>query len=399
MNIWQEISINNLKFNLKSIRSFVNNNAKILAVVKANAYGHNYKIISSALEQEGVSYFGVASVDEGIQLREHGIKANILVLGGVLEEEFINITKYELIPTISCLKFAEKLENFLQLQSVINKQHSKSEYSLNQNKEEHSISSQTVLENSPIKIHIKIDTGMGRYGVCYEKAEELIRYVLRQKFLKVDGIYTHLSSAEEDGVFTRKQMEKIYNIIEVFSKEQIEFSNVHILNTAGIINNYYDNKSNMIRLGVLLYGIYSTLDKREKIEIKPVMQWKTKIVFLKDVEKDSTISYGGSFITKKAMRIAIIPVGYSQGLDRALSNTGEVLIKGKRVKILGKVCMDQTIIDVTDVLDVKLGDEVVLIGEQGNESITVLDIASKLNKIPYEILCAINANIPKIEII
>ncbi len=369
MKIWQEISIENLQFNLNQIRQKVGKNVDVLAVIKANAYGHGADIIAPALEAAGVNFFGAAGIEEAIDLRDIGIKSNILLMGPLLEEELNEIINNNVIPTLSDKKTAENIKIILDR------------------------------ENKKIKIHVKIDTGMGRFGIYYKDALDFIEFVSRQKCFEINGIYSHFSSADFDSKETEKQLNIFLSILRGLEEKEIYIPYKHIANSSAIIN-LENSYFNMVRSGLLLYGISPIKNSAylQGLELRPVMQWKTRLVFKKNIPGNHGVSYGQSYITPQKQNIGIIPVGYKHGLDRNLSNKGFVLIKGKQAPIIGAITMDYTIINLSDIPLSKIGDEVVIIGSQEDNKISVEQLSAKTGRLPYEVLCNISDKIEKLAI-
>ncbi|MFH1837564.1 MAG: alanine racemase [Candidatus Omnitrophota bacterium] len=364
---WAEIDLDAIRYNLSRIRGVLDKNTGIMAVVKANAYGHGLEAISSVITAEGVDYFGVATVDEALRIRKHGITEPVLVLGSMLEEEarvaVLNDVTLTLCDTV--------------LFSVLEK-----------------IASD---EKKKLKVHIKVDTGMGRIGVWHEDAVEFIKMVHASDKIEVEGVYTHFSSAARDKIFTQMQIQALNKVIKDLKYEGIDPKYKHAANSIGAVD-WKDSHFNLVRTGILIYGVYPKEDFRKKFKLKPVMSLKTKIVYLKDTPSGRSISYGRTYITQKNTKIATVPIGYADGYGRILSNKAEALIRGQHVRVVGMVTMDQTLLDVGDVKDVKIGDEVVLIGKQKNSEIPIEKIAKLAGTIPYEILAAVTDRVPRVYI-
>jgi alanine racemase len=361
---WAEIDLSNLAFNLSQIKKRLSPEIKIMPIVKADAYGHGIVEVSQYLAAQGIDYLGVATVDEGIYLRKAGITISLLVLGTILPEEAEALLEYNLIPTI-CNRDTAVILNRLASQ-----------------------------RNIPVKIHIKIDTGMGRIGVWHEEVLDFFSKIKELGQLEFEGIWTHFASAE-DMEFTNLQLGRFNFILRGLEQLGYKFAYIHAANSTAILKNT-SSHFNMVRPGLALYGVYPDISVRQTIELKPVMQLKTRIIFLKKVSAGQSISYGRTFVTSRESLIATLPIGYGDGYAWSLSNRAMVIVEGRRVPIVGRVCMDQIMIDVTDVGDVKLGEEVVLIGQQDNERISVEELASLSGTIPYEILCRIASRIPRI---
>ena len=362
---WAEIDLNAVRENLACVKGLINNDKAIMAVVKANAYGHGLCRISEVLIDEGVDYLGVATVDEALKIRKSGINVPILVLGSVLEEEADIAVRNNITLTLC----DERLLNIL--------------------------SDLAKATNLKPMVHVKIDTGMGRIGVWHEEATDFIKKVAKEKEIELEGVYTHFSSAARDKVFTQMQIESLDKVLKEVREKGIEIKYTHAANSVAVVD-WKDAHFNMIRTGIMLYGVYPKKNFKKQFKLKPVMNLKTKIVHLKDTPAGRSISYGRTYITQKATKIATIPIGYADGYGRILSNKAEALINGQYVKVVGMVTMDQTILDVGHIPDVKVGDEVILIGRQGDAEIHIEKVAKLAGTIPYEILSQITDRVPRI---
>jgi alanine racemase len=354
MRVWAEINLDNLKHNLKEIKNRADGR-EILGIVKANAYGHGAIEVATELSESDIKFFGVACVDEAEELLNHKIDGDILILGCTPIEEWKRAVS---------LGIQLALSSFEEIEYI---------------------------EKSKIypKIHVKIDTGMGRIGFTPEKAKEAIKYIQDKKLADIVGIFTHFSVSDEDSEYTFMQ-KKLFEEVE---KEFPEIKYKHISNSAGILN--FNFEYNMVRPGIILYGIVPFKDEMLQKIFRPVMTLKTKITFIKNIEEESSISYGRSYIAKKGEIIATLPVGYADGVSRFLSNKGEVIIRGIRCKIAGRVCMDQMMICIPKELkDIKPGEEVTIFGEESS----VEELAQKIGTISYEILTNINNRVPRMYI-
>ncbi|MEK6678642.1 MAG: alanine racemase [Nitrospirota bacterium] len=366
---YAEIDIRALVHNLNEAKRLAGSKSQILAIVKADAYGHGAVTISEALVRNGIQYLGTALVEEAVELRDAGIKIPIIVLGGIFKEQIPKIAEYDLTPVVY-------QEGFLK-----------------------AIANEAGNINRQINIHIKIDTGMGRIGVLPEDAVDFVKKAASQKNIKVEGVMTHFADADlADKAYAEKQMAEFTSIVNKINKEGIDMPYQHISNSAALIG-FENNKFNMARPGIMLYG-YAPFSKGKEwgLNLIPVMSLKTKILHLKRVLAGAYISYGRTFVAKRESIIATLPIGYADGYSRALSNKGSVIVKGKKAPIAGRVCMDMTMIDVTDIDGVDVNDEVVLIGKQGKETITADDIAMLTNTISYEVLCCVGKRVPRVYI-
>jgi alanine racemase len=360
-----EIDLGAIRYNLGRIKKIVGKNIKILGVVKADAYGHGMREVSMAIVEEGVDYLGVSSLDEARELRNIGIKKKIIVLGTILPKEAEGVLRFNVVQTVSDLRIARILSMLGQA------------------------------KKRTIKVHIKIDTGMGRIGFWHEEAIAFVKKIASLKNISIDGIFTHFPSAEDDSVFTRRQIKIFKMLTEVLSSNNIDIPVKHTSNSMALID-FKDSHMNMVRPGLIMYGLYPKTGLAKKLRLRPALKLKTKVCHVKSASKGRTISYGRTFIVKNPTRIATIPVGYGDGYSRHLSNKGYVLIKGRRASIVGRVCMDMSMVDVGRLNNVKVGDEVVLIGTQGKEAIRVEELARLINTIPYEVVCNIGRRVPRI---
>jgi alanine racemase len=355
-----------LRWNLGQIRARVGAGVKILSMVKANAYGHGAPAVALTLAGAGGDAFGVATLEEGIELRRAGIGAPILVLAGAYEDQLEEFFSHSLTPVVHDLKRTKQLEKTLQQRGA------------------------------GLSVHLKIDTGMGRLGLAAAEMEQWLAEVKKLKALRIEGVFSHFSHAESvEGDYTRRQLEVFNGVVERLRAANIRPSVVHFANSAATITlpaAYF----HMVRPGIMLYGVYPAPAMAGQIVLKPALAWKTKILQLKKVPSGASISYGQTFITKRESLIATLPIGYADGYPRLLSNRGEVLVGGRRAAVAGRVCMDLTMIDVTDIRNVKQGDEVVLLGRQGDAEISADQIAAWANTISYEILTSISARVPRI---
>jgi len=355
-----------LRWNLLQIRNKVGAKVKILSMVKANAYGHGAVAVAQTLADAGSDAFGVAILEEGVELRQGGIRAPILVLAGAYEDQLAEFFTHALTPV------AHELTGLKHLEKAVNS-HGKT-----------------------LHVHLKIDTGMGRLGLAAGESERWLPEIKKISALRIEGVFSHFSHAESvEGDYTRQQLAIFTSVVERLRAEQIAPPLIHFANSAATITlpaAYFD----MVRPGIMLYGVYPSPAMASQITLKPVLSWKSKILQLKKVPAGTSISYGQTFVTKRESVIATLPVGYADGYQRLLSNRGAVLVGGQRAPVIGRVCMDLTMVDVTDIRNVKQGDEVVLLGRQGTAEISADEIAAWSNTISYEILTSISARVPRI---
>jgi len=364
--VWAEVNLDNIKFNLNQVKKNVPEETLIMAVVKADAYGHGVLPVAEAAVEAGADRLAVALPEEGRELRKADYELPIQILGEVLPEQVSILVDNDLIPTISKLETVELLNELAGKKGIIK------------------------------KVHVKVDTGMGRIGVFPDNAVDFIKEVMNFENIEVEGLMTHFAKAdEEDKDYTYNQWDQFQMVIDRLAEENIEIPIKQAANSATIIDLPHMSL-NMVRPGIMMYGLRPSHEVDQDFKLKPALSWKAKIVYLKEVPPGTGISYGAIYITEKNAKIATIPMGYADGYSRLLSNKGEVLIKGQRAPIRGRVCMDQFMVDVTDIDDVKIGDEVVLIGKQGDEEFSATEMADIIGTINYEITCDITKRVPRI---
>lgn len=367
--IWAEINLNNLLNNIEEIKK-KSTGSEIIGVVKANAYGHGAVEISKALLSCNVKKLAVANIVEAIELREHDITAPIMLLG--ISEEFAidSLLNYDVEPTVSTLHFAEKLNETAKSR------------------------------NKNIKIHIALDSGMGRIGFKNNiKDIEDIISISKLSNLNIDSIFSHFSTADSmDKSYSNKQMDIYNSIINKLKERGLTINKRNLSNSAAIID-IPESHYNYVRPGIIQYGYYPSNEvNKDDINIKPVLTWKTRIVHIKEVDENEYIGYGKTYKTNRKTIVATLPVGYADGYSRGLSNKGKVIINGKLAPIIGNVCMDQFMVDVTDIENVQTGDEVILLGSDGNVKFDADDMADIINTISYEVLCLIGRRAPRVYI-
>jgi alanine racemase len=360
-----EVDLGALEYNYRQIKKRIPEDVKLLAVVKADAYGHGAIPVSLRLEKLGVEYLGVAIPEEGVELRRGGVKTPILVLGGIFGREVDQIFRFRLTPVI----FEKESLKIL--------------------------SREAERRRRKVNVHLKVDTGMGRLGVPLNLWPDFLREVRRFPKVEAEGILSHFSMTDEEKGFTQNQWRAFEGAVAIAQKLGISPPYLHMASSA-TLTAFPAYSAKLVRPGIMLYGSYPSPTFQSLIPLKPVMTLKTRIHFLKSVPPGTRISYGGTFKTKRKSLIATLPIGYADGYSRHLSNHGEVLIHGKRAPVVGKVCMDFIMVDVTGIPRVSAGDEVVLMGRQGKEQITPEEIAEKINSISYEVLCLIGKRVPRI---
>ncbi len=367
---WAEVSIDALYHNLSQFQQLLRKDCKLMAVVKADAYGHGACEIAKILANNGVSYFGVAFFDEAKQLRQSGINQPILILGHTPAEVMGEVVELNLTPTVYNFSMAKALSNAAQK------------------------------KNTVAKAHVKIDTGMGRIGYLFndnnnEETVEAIADLTHLPNLELEGIFSHLSSADEEtDTYSHIQFERFMQLIKLLEQRGIHFSLRHIVNSAGIMC-YPEMHLDMVRLGISLYGLYPS-NIQYKAELMPVMQLKTIITNIKKLGAGQPISYGRTYCTEREQVIATLPIGYADGYSRLLSGKARVIVGGEYADVVGKICMDQCMIDISHVNNINIEDEVTLFGNKDGLSIPIYEVAEKMGTIPYELLCVIGKRVPRI---
>lgn len=365
--VWAEINLNNLENNIREIKNKVGDK-EIIATVKANAYGHGAVDVAPVLLENGATRLAVAVITEALELRRAKISAPIIILG------------------YTPLDFSKEIITNDIEQTVYNYEYAKN------------LSDEAIKLNSKAKIHIALDTGMGRIGFLpNEESIEEIKKIFKLPGIKVEGIFTHFATSDEaDKEYSMMQYEKFKYVCNAIEETGIKIPLKHVSNSAAIID-LEETYLDAVRPGIILYGYYPSEEvKKELIKIKPVLTLKAKIANLKTLHKDMYISYGRTFKTERESKIGTLPIGYADGYSRSLTGKGKILINGKLAPVVGKICMDQCMVDLTDVEDVKLGDEVILLGEDSNIKIDADDIAELLGTISYEVLCMIKNRVPRV---
>lgn len=371
---WVEINKKVLQHNIEQFQKLIGDKIKLVAVVKANAYGHGLVEVAKIAVSSRVNWLGVDSIDEALKLRKAGIDAPILILGYTLLSKLKEVIKYDL------RQAAYNKETIVELAKQATKQKKK------------------------IKIHLKVETGTLRQGLRKEELLELARFIKKHSQIQIEGIYTHYANIEDttDYDYAQLQLKRFKQAVDLLEKNGIKVPIKHTACSAAIIL-FPETYFNMVRLGISMYGLWSSKEtfvsaqeKNRQINLEPALTWKTRIAQIKNIKAGDPVGYGLTERVSRDSKIAVLPVGYWDGYDRKLSGIGNVLIKGKRCKLLGRVCMNMVVVDVTDVVDAKLEDEVIILGKQGKEEITVEEIAQKIGTINYEVVTRINPLIPRI---
>ena len=361
------INLDNIYNNLLNIKNIIDINTKIIIVVKADGYGHGAVPIAKKVDNI-VDGYGIATVEEGIELRKAGVKKDILILGYTSNQQYEEIIDYDITPAIFQYSAAAELSKLAKK------------------------------KNKTLPIHLKIDTGMSRLGFgCNLDSIQEIKKIWNLDGVKIEGVFSHFACADEiDKASTYEQLEIFMNFVDLLEKEDIYIPIKHISNSAAIID-IPEANLDLVRCGIATYGLYPSEDiKHNNVKLKPALSLKTHVSYVKEVDKGVGISYGSTYITKEKTKIATIPVGYGDGYPRKLSSIGRVLIRGKSVPIIGRVCMDQFMVDVSNLSQVQQGDVVTLIGKDGDECITVEELARLSDTFNYEFICNLGKRIPRL---
>lgn len=367
LRTWCEVDLKAIRQNMINIRKKTGEGAKIMAVIKADGYGHGAVEIGKYIYREA-DYFGVATIEEAVELREADIRKPVLVLGYTSPSLYSLNLRYDVEQTIYSMETAEK------------------------------ISEEALRAGKKAKIHIALDTGMTRIGVSPdEKGLAFVKAVRELPGIKITGLFTHFSCADmEDKTYTEEQMERFDFFVHLLEENNISIPVKHICNSAGIME-FDHHRYDMVRAGIIIYGLYPSEEvKKDALSLTPAMSWKTHVVNVMEPEMNRGISYGATYVTDRPCRIATISIGYADGYPRSLSNKGWVLIHGKKAPIVGRVCMDQTMVDITDIPDVAIEDVVTLIGQDGEERISVEDMADLSGSFNYEFVCDVGQRVKRV---
>ena len=368
LRCYAEISLEAIGHNIREVKKRLPEGVKLLGVVKANAYGHGAVPVASYLENQ-VDYFATATIEEAVELRENGISAPILILGYVSPSQYGDLVEYDITQTIDSYAQALALEK------------------------------EAARQNRKAKAHLAVDTGMTRIGfqVTEHDADEAAK-IADLPHIELEGMFTHFSCADqEDKTYCSMQMEKYDKMTALLAERGVTIPLRHICNSAGIME-FDDHHFEMVRSGIISYGIYPSEEvKKERLDLIPALSWKSHVIHVKEVGPGIGVSYGATYVTEKPMtRIATVSAGYADGYPRALSNQGCVLIHGKKAPIIGRICMDQMMVDVTDIPDVQVEDVVTLVGTDGDETITIEEIANPAARFDYEMLCDISSRVTRV---
>ncbi|MCC6349673.1 MAG: alanine racemase [Candidatus Eisenbacteria bacterium] len=362
---WVEVDLDRFAANLRVIRTEVRDACELLLVAKADAYGHGAREMAAAAEREGVSQLGVATLHEGVQLRMAGCRLPIVALSPLLTAEIDDAVEHGIDPTVADQAFAGEL------------------------------SAAARRSGRPVRFHVEIDTGMGRIGVREADAEEFVARVSALPGLRLASVYTHFPDADaEDLSFARGQVGRFRAIVERLAARGLRPPQVHASNSAGTMN-LPEARFDVVRIGLVAYGVHPPHDAA-RLALAPVMSLRSRLVQVRDLPAGTPISYGRSYVTSRPSRIGVVPVGYGHGYSWLLSNRGQMLVRGRRAPIVGRVTMDLTMLDLTDIAGVGVGDEVVLFGEQNGEELRVEEVAAWSETLAYEIMCTLGKRVARL---
>lgn len=367
--VYAKIDLDAIAYNMEQMKQNIRPETKVMAVIKADGYGHGAVQIAEMMERWNYIWgFAVATLDEAVVLRTEGIQKPILVLGCVFPDQYMEMLKHEIRMNIYTEEMAE------------------------------SISRMAAREGKTAYMHIKLDTGMSRLGFgINEQSAETIKRISKMPNVNMEGIFTHFTKADEkDKSFTKKQIQAFVWMTERLKEKNVRFTYEHCSNSAGIID-VPEANFDIVRAGISTYGLYPSEEvDKTNVKLKPALALKSHVAFVKEIERGTPVSYGGTFVAKEKMKIATIPVGYADGYPRSLSNKGYVLIRGKKAPILGRVCMDQFMVDVTQIEGVSFGDKVTMIGKDGNEILPVEVLSELSGRFNYEFVCDLGKRIPRV---
>lgn len=363
---YAKIDLDAILHNVNEVKKRIENNVKVMAIIKADGYGHGAAVLGDFLENE-VDYYGVATIEEAMELREYGIKLPILILGYTSPSQYVELVENNITQTVYNMEMAEEM------------------------------SKAGVICGEKAKIHIAVDTGMTRIGFQADEAGiSAIEEISVLPCLTLEGIFTHFACADEvDKSYSKIQIERYDKFIGALEQKAINIPIKHMCNSAGIIE-FDHHRFDMVRSGIITYGLYPSEDvNKNAIKLKPALEWKTHVVNVKTVNAGYGVSYGKTYITKRKTKIATLSIGYADGYPRALSSRARVLIHGKYAPIIGRICMDQMMIDVTHIDNVEIEDEVTLVGQDGNNVISVEELANMAGSFNYEFVCGIGNRVTR----
>ncbi|EKQ51663.1 MULTISPECIES: alanine racemase [unclassified Clostridium] len=367
LRTYAKIDLKAILNNINEIKNRIEKDVKVMAVIKADGYGHGAAVLGDFLKNE-VNYYGVATIDEAIELREFGIKLPILILGYTSPSQYIEVIENNITQTIYTLETAKKISK---VASICGRQ---------------------------AKIHVALDTGMTRIGFnADENGVFAIAEICKLPNVVIEGLFTHFSTADEiDKSYSKLQMDRYDRFVELLEQRKISIPIKHMCNSAGIIE-FDHHRFDMVRAGIILYGLYPSEEvNKNSVKLIPALEWKAHVINVNTVDAGHGVSYGKTYITKNKTKIATIGVGYADGYPRALSSKGRVLIHGEYASIIGRICMDQMMVDVTHINNVEIEDEVTLVGKDGENIISVEELANIAGSFNYEFVCGIGKRVPRI---
>jgi alanine racemase len=365
---WVEIDLDALIHNTREVRARTRDGLAILLVVKADAYGHGAVEVSRVAVANGVDMLGVATLQEGIELRQAGIDAPILILSPPMENETPGIVEYDLSCTVPSLSIAR------------------------------SLSRASDARGRDTTVHVEIDTGMGRSGVGLDEAVPFVTAVAKLPNLSLEGVFTHFPSSDDDAPFTREQVRQFLSLVDRLEAKGVRVPLKHAANSGGVLGvpESFGSPLNVVRPGIMVFGLKPSDQTPGGAGLRPVMSFKSRIAQIRELPQGHPVSYGRTYTTSRPMRVAVIPVGYGHGYSWRLSNRGEVLIRGLRAPVIGRVTMDVTMVDLDAIEGASVGDEVVLFGRQGDQLIAVDEVAERIGTINYEVICGIGKRVARV---
>jgi alanine racemase len=368
---WVEISLSKLRRNYQRIRNLAGAR-RVMAVIKADAYGHGAVPVARCLAGCGVDWFGAATVEEALELRAAGIEQPVLLLGGLYMSDPAHLIEYRLTPSLSSTM---RLDTYAECARRYSR---------------------------PIEFHLKVDSGLGRLGLPLDRLTAFVEHYRELAGLQLKGFFTHLASAEDlVASQTDEQGQRFASALEQLRRLEVEPAWIHVSNSAALLTGR-KFPENLVRIGALLFGYCMPLvvspgqELPQAPEFEPILTFKSRVVYMKDVPSGTPLGYGAAFHARRPSRIATVPVGYADGLSHALSNRGYAIVRGQRARIVGSISMDLSLLDVTDIPGTNIGDEIILIGQSDHCSITAIEIAQLLDTVPYEVLCSIGKRVPRI---
>jgi alanine racemase len=363
---WVEIDLDAIAHNCREIKKWIGEKTELAAVIKGNAYGHGIVMVAKTALENGATWFAAARVDEGVVVRKAGIEAPILVLGYVPAEEMETVVKWRITPPIMHWHTAKAVSEISSVQGVVT------------------------------PVHVKVDTGMGRFGLLPDEVVDFVKRLIELPGIRLEGLYTQFAVADEtDKTYTYKQWDVYKKVLKDLEEAGIQIPIRHVCNSAATLN-FPGMHLEMVRCGTAIYGNYPSPVTNHSVPLRPAMTLKSRVGRIRTLPPGSSISYGRTYITTRLTTVALVPIGFGDGLSRNLSNKGSVLIRGKRASIVGRICMDQCIVDVSGIPEVQQDDEVVLFGRQGGAEITAEDIASLMDSINYVVLETVTARVPRV---